>query len=204
MSRIFLSNRQTPAERTARCLHVFRRGKVVLMRTGLKTIILAVALVVTALVAVAGWTRKASAPVVPYAANMGYPAGMAANPASVPSAMVNPAGAQMYTEPQTNAAVPLDPCVQPVAYTVPAYTTRYSVRTARPRVLQEAPAPVYYQERPRRKGRSTAKSVAIVGGSAGVGAAIGALAGGGKGAAIGALAGGVGGFVYDRLTHNPK
>ena len=54
----------------------------------------------------------------------------------------------------------------------------------------------------RRHGRSTGKSVAIVAGSAGVGAAIGALAGGGKGAAIGALAGGGGGFVYDRLTHN--
>ena len=53
-----------------------------------------------------------------------------------------------------------------------------------------------------RRGRSTGKSVAIVAGSAGVGAAIGALAGGGKGAAIGALAGGGGGFVYDRLTHN--
>jgi hypothetical protein len=40
-----------------------------------------------------------------------------------------------------------------------------------------------------------------VGGSAGVGAAIGALAGGGKGAGIGALAGGAGGFIYDRATH---
>ena len=51
-------------------------------------------------------------------------------------------------------------------------------------------------------GRSTGKSVAIVAGTAGVGAAIGALAGGGKGAAIGALSGGGAGFVYDRLTHN--
>ena len=52
--------------------------------------------------------------------------------------------------------------------------------------------------------RSFGHSAAIVGGSAGVGAAIGALAGGGKGAGIGALAGGGGGFIYDRLTHRRK
>ena len=48
--------------------------------------------------------------------------------------------------------------------------------------------------------RSKKQSAAIVGGSAAAGAAIGALAGGGKGAAIGAIAGGVGGLVYDRKT----
>jgi hypothetical protein len=48
--------------------------------------------------------------------------------------------------------------------------------------------------------RSKKKSAVIVGGSAAAGAAIGALAGGGKGAAIGALAGGAGGLIYDRTT----
>lgn len=50
------------------------------------------------------------------------------------------------------------------------------------------------------KSRSTGKSVAIVAGSAGAGAAIGALAGGRKGAAIGAASGGTAGFIYDRVT----
>ncbi len=53
-----------------------------------------------------------------------------------------------------------------------------------------------------RYGRSTEKSALIVGGSAAGGAAIGAVAAGGKGAALGALSGGAAGFVYDRLTHN--
>ncbi|MBI3949658.1 MAG: hypothetical protein HY314_04290 [Acidobacteria bacterium] len=50
--------------------------------------------------------------------------------------------------------------------------------------------------------RSWQKSALIIAGSAGGGAAIGALAGGKKGAAIGAVSGGVAGLVYDLLTRN--
>jgi hypothetical protein len=46
------------------------------------------------------------------------------------------------------------------------------------------------------------KDALIVGGSAGAGTAIGALAGGKKGAGVGAAAGGVGGLIYDLVTRN--
>jgi hypothetical protein len=67
--------------------------------------------------------------------------------------------------------------------------------------VRSEPTPTYT---PVRKTRSTGKSVAIVAGSAGAGAAIGGLAGGGKGAAIGALSGGAAGFIYDRLTRRQE
>ncbi len=111
-----------------------------------------------------------------------------------------------------------DPC----AYGTPGYRAGYSSderyiqaihRPVVVRRVEEAPPPyaepgppegrhVTYTTREVHRGRSTKKSVAIVAGTAGVGAAVGALAGGGKGAGIGALAGGAGGFIYDRLTHN--
>ena len=52
--------------------------------------------------------------------------------------------------------------------------------------------------------RSFAKEALIVGGAAGAGAGIGAIAGGGKGAGIGAVSGGAAGLVYDLLTKNKK
>ncbi len=57
---------------------------------------------------------------------------------------------------------------------------------------------------PQAKTRSWEKEALIIGGSAGAGTAIGALAGGKKGAAVGAAAGGVGGLIYDLATRNKK
>ena len=70
--------------------------------------------------------------------------------------------------------------------------------TSSPGVVATRPAPQ------QAKKRSWEKEALIIGGSAGGGAAIGAVAGGKKGAAIGATAGGVGGLVYDLLTRDKK
>lgn len=57
-------------------------------------------------------------------------------------------------------------------------------------------------ERAHPQKRSWEKDALIVGGSAGAGTLIGAVAGGGKGAAVGATAGGIGGLIYDLATRN--
>jgi hypothetical protein len=65
-----------------------------------------------------------------------------------------------------------------------------------PAVLETRPEP------PHAKKRSWEKDALIIGGSAGAGTLIGAVAGGGKGAAVGATTGGIGGLIYDLATRN--
>jgi hypothetical protein len=76
---------------------------------------------------------------------------------------------------------------------------------SQPRIVDRRPtsAPAATTQTQTKK-RSLGKEVLIVGGAAGAGAGIGALAGGGKGAGIGALSGGVAGLVYDLATRNKK
>jgi hypothetical protein len=79
-----------------------------------------------------------------------------------------------------------------------------SDRTSREEMTR-APRIVETRAAPQRSGRrSWEKEVLIIGGSAGAGTAIGALAGGKKGAGVGAAVGGVGGLIYDLATRNKK
>ena len=72
-------------------------------------------------------------------------------------------------------------------------TTRSQMQTA-PRVVARRPEPAHANK------RSWEQEALIIGGAAGGGAGIGALAGGKKGAGIGAAVGGVGGVIYDLAT----
>lgn len=89
--------------------------------------------------------------------------------------------------PPTNTLTPMS-MPNGARHLAPALST-----SATGEVSTSTPQPVIKQ-------RSKKKSALIVGGSAAAGAAIGALAGGGKGAGIGAIAGGISGLVYDRTT----
>ncbi len=89
-------------------------------------------------------------------------------------------------------------------YILPQFSNASATVPAATQMTSQAPAPrrvVVERVRPRRH-RSLEREVLIVGGSAGAGAAIGGLAGGGKGAAIGALTGGAAGLIYDLATRN--
>jgi hypothetical protein len=69
--------------------------------------------------------------------------------------------------------------------------------------VTNAPAIVDKQTEPAHSNKRTwEKEALIIGGTAGAGTAIGAIAGGKKGAAIGAAAGGIGGLIYDMATRD--
>ena len=78
---------------------------------------------------------------------------------------------------------------------------RYIVRVD----IERSPAVVDTRPEPQHPNkRSWEQEALIVGGSAGAGTAIGAIAGGKKGAGVGAAAGGIGGLIFDLVTRNKK
>jgi hypothetical protein len=104
---------------------------------------------------------------------------------------------------RANAAVatqpPLDQYGSPIGTAAPPDLRAAANSQGRPSAMPRSP----YRATARvRNKRPLSHSVAIVGGSAGAGAAIGTLAGGRRGAGIGAISGGAAGLVYDRLTHD--
>ena len=71
--------------------------------------------------------------------------------------------------------------------------------------ISSAPVVVEKRAEPQHeRKRSWEKDAVIIGGSAGAGTAIGAVAGGKKGAAVGATAGGIGGLIYDLATRKTR
>lgn len=181
------------------------------MAPNTKNILIGCAFVAVAGLAVAGWVRKNDRAVDPAVASLQgnpYVGSTVASPDGQPVAAYQPQGSvpqPVYAgdgyypsrmRPVYVRQQPMEPMAgQPVAQYVDE-----PVQGPTRRVVSRQE--YYTDSRGKRHTRSKAHSVEIVAGSAAAGAAIGALAGGGKGAAIGALSGGGAGFVYDRLTHN--
>jgi hypothetical protein len=122
--------------------------------------------------------------------------------AVVPSHFNAPQTAEMLVPPVSERVVPA------VQRSAQVTQVAHRARTAEPRTVLERQSYDRYENRRTPETvvqkRSTKASAAIVGGSAAAGAAVGAIAGGGKGAAIGALTGGAAGLVYDRMTHKKE
>jgi hypothetical protein len=170
---------------------------------GTRTLVIIGAFVAVCGLGAAGWMRKNDRPadgalLVPsaYPADTTYSAGNAPYPAS--QSAYNPGGSVPQPVYASDGYYPSR--MRPIYVRQPEAPPAVVVETAPRRVYQEQE--YYTDSHGRRRGRSKTHSVEIVAGTAAAGAAIGALAGGGKGAAIGAISGGGAGFVYDRLTHN--
>jgi hypothetical protein len=101
-----------------------------------------------------------------------------------------------FNKPESAAAVTPEPAVRASA------PVRTRTVVSRPSSFVDN-SPTYTNNAPAvKKQRTMKQEVLIVGGSAGAGAAIGAVAGGKKGAAVGAISGGVAGLIYDMATRN--